>query len=105
VGDYARARELVTPDSYDLAEYNEPGYVASDNDFKFTAVNVNTVFRWEYRPGSTIFLVWTHARETFDQRAHHSDRTAFQNRLSSDALFSNEPENVLMAKVNYWFSL
>ncbi len=103
-GDYTNARELRTPDSYDLVAYAEPGYRAEDFDFRFVSANLNAVYRWEYRPGSTIYLVWAHSRARFDQRRHAPGRP-FQNGIGAGSLFSNEPENVLMAKVTYWFAL
>ncbi|MDQ3766677.1 MAG: carbohydrate binding family 9 domain-containing protein, partial [Actinomycetota bacterium] len=32
------------------------------NDFSFSSLQSNTVLRWEYRPGSTLYAVWTHGR-------------------------------------------
>ena len=40
-----------------------PGPVGSNPaDFEDAALNVNVVFRWEYRLGSTLFLVYTHSQ-------------------------------------------
>ena len=69
VGDYTNLRELARPDSYDLVPY--AGYDVTQEDFSYAAVNLNLVYRWEYRPGSTLFLVWTHARQNYDQRSFH----------------------------------
>ena len=46
------------------------------------AVNLNAVYRWEYRPGSALYLVWTHSRAQFDERsgAGHAP-AAFDNSL------------------------
>ncbi len=104
VGNYTNARELVTPDSYELEPYAVDGFRAEDFDFRFAAVNLNLVYRYQYRPGSTFYLVWTHARSEFEERGGGAgDR--FDNALSTGDLFSNEPENTLLAKVTYWFSL
>jgi hypothetical protein len=105
VGDYRRARELITPDSYDLAPYAEPGYNAADNNFSFASANMNTVFRWEYRPGSTFFLVWTHSRSRYDERRGAADPSRFRNSLRPANCFENEPENVFLAKVSYWLPI
>ena len=103
VGEYRRARELVRPDSYDLTPYDRNGFDASDSDFSYSAVNVNAVYRWEYRPGSTLFLVWTHARSSYDERGSFSGRPgAFRNDLRTGAFFNNEPENRFLAKLTYW---
>ena len=103
VGDYDRARELVEPDSYDLADYSVDGFQAQDYDFQFTAANLNMVYRWEYRPGSTLFLVWTHSRSGFDERSDGGNR--FDNSLRPDEIFRNEAENILMLKLTYWLSI
>jgi hypothetical protein len=103
VGDYSRARELAIPDTYDLIPYQEPGYEVADNDFSFTAVNLNVVYRWEYRPGSTLYLVWTHSRSQYDERGREPG--TFHNRMDTSRLFRNEPENIVLAKVSYWFAL
>lgn len=104
VGDYTNGRELVTPDTYDLRAYTRDGFQASDFDFSFAAVNVNAVYRWEYRPGSTLFLVWSHARGTYDQRSFNPPGR-FNNDIDGDALFSNEPENTFLVKLTYWLPM
>ena len=63
------------------------------------------VYRWEYRPGSTIFLVWTHARSDYDQRAFHGSVDGFANDFDLDRLFSKEAENRFLFKASYWFSI
>ena len=64
-GDYANATWLATPDSYDLRPYDiDPGQF----DFDYGAVNLNLVYRWEYRPGSTFYLVWTHNKDQYEER-------------------------------------
>lgn len=107
VGDYSEARELQTPDTYDLVPFERDWYDVDDEDFSFSAVNLNAVYRWEYRPGSTLYLVWAHSRSEYDQRAFYADadRQQFDNDLSGEALFSNEPENVFLVKVSYWLPI
>jgi hypothetical protein len=105
VGDYTNARELVTPNSYELVPYDADGFRAHDYDFLFTSANLNLVYRYEYRPGSTLYLVWTHSRSDFEERGDGEDASAFDNRLDARDLVRAEAENVLLAKVTYWFSL
>jgi hypothetical protein len=106
VGDYRNPRELVRPDSYDLAPAEDvPGFEPEDVhkfDFRYSAVNINAVLRWEYAPASTFYLVWKQGREIGESR---SDTPGFSTALDADALFDNEPENTFLAKVTYWFSL
>ncbi len=100
-GTYTNVRQLATPDSYDLQPY--ANYDASQRDFSYGAVNMNMVYRWEYRPGSTIYLVWAHERDTFDSRGTHDQPENFNNNFSVDPLFKNEAQNRFMLKVSYWF--
>ena len=106
VGDYDRVRELIRPDSYDLYTFSEPGYEAQNFDFSYAAVNINAVYRWEYRPGSTLYLVWTQGRAQEDTRAAHSSNpSSFSNNIGSGMLFRNEPENTILAKITYWIAI
>jgi hypothetical protein len=106
VGTYAEARELIRADSYDLVHYNEPGYDSHDSDFRYAAFNWNAVYRWEYRPGSTLFLVWTQSREGFNERSFDPTNAAsFRNPISLSSPFATEAENRFLAKITYWFAL
>jgi hypothetical protein len=54
------------------------------------------VLRWEYRPGSTLFLVWTQQRSGF---------SAFGNTefgRDARAMLSDRPDNVFLVKATYW---
>ena len=105
-GDYAEARELARPDSYDLIHYNEPGYDPHRSDFHYAAFNWNAVYRWQYRPGSTLFLVWTQSRSRFDQAGSHGGGPGgFHNGVLSTSPFRTEPENIFLAKVTYWLAI
>ena len=106
VGNYSEVRELIRPDSYDFIHYMEPGVDPRSYDFSFTAVNWNAVYRWEYRPGSTIYLVWTQGRSAFDQRSFHAGSPGtFANDIRLGSLFGTEPENKVLAKITYWFAI
>lgn len=105
VGDYRRGRELLRPDSYDLAEYTADGFEIDNYDFTYSSVNLNAVYRWEYRPGSTFYFVWSHSRSNYDERGFYEDATDFNNDLASGTLFDNEPENKFLVKFSYWLPI
>jgi hypothetical protein len=106
VGDYAEVRELIRPDTYDFIHFMDPAVNPHDFDFRFTAVNWNVVYRWEYRPGSTIYLVWTQGREQFDRRDFHpASPGAFNNDIRLSSMFGTEAENKVLAKITYWFAI
>jgi hypothetical protein len=104
-GTYAEARELSWADSYHLVHYNEPDYSSHDWDFRYAAFNWTAVYRWEYRPGSTLFVVWSQSRQGYAQRDASGNPLSFRNPISLSAPFSSEAENRFLAKITYWFAL
>ncbi len=68
-------------------------------DFNFKQFRSNLVIRWEYRPGSTLFLVWTQNRTGYDATGQ------FDYGKNMQELFDVWPENVFLVKLNYWFSM
>ncbi len=64
-------------------------------DFNQQAFNLNAVWRWEYRPGSTIYLVWT------QRRGVEGADGSFDFNRDWKALFAGQATNVLMLKVSY----
>jgi len=72
-------------------------------DFHTRSFQVKTVLRWEYRPGSTLFLVWTQNRGGF----FPFDPTFSAGRDLGDLLLygRDRPTNVLLVKANYWLTL
>jgi len=116
-GRFYRIGELPAARSYTLREYGKDGttltrfendsIVATDGttrfrlpvrDFNVLSFRSNFVVRWEWRPGSTAYLVWQQNRG--DQRV-----TGALIRPGSlfDAITANG-DNVFALKVNYWIS-
>lgn len=101
-GSYANIRETsATPraDEYEnrYRPYTPPG--TPDMGFNFQQLRSNTVLRWEYRPGSTVFAVWTHGRDFF---AGTAGTRTWQEEY--DNLFTQHPDNTFLIKVAYWLS-
>ncbi|MFL5575778.1 MAG: DUF5916 domain-containing protein [Gemmatimonadaceae bacterium] len=67
-------------------------------DFNSRSLRGNAVLRWEYRPGSTLFFVWTQERSA-DAPTGVGDFALDRDRR---ALFRAHPDNVFQVKVNYW---
>ena len=74
-------------------------YSLNDQDFNVRSLVGNIVFRWEYRPGSTLFLVWQRTQED------EVGRGDFVFGRDLRALIRAPAENAFMVKVNYWFAL
>lgn len=68
-------------------------------DFTFLQFRSNAVLRWEYRPGSALFVVWQHGRSGFNG----DGRFDFSRGVGD--LFRQPGENTFVVKLNYWFSL
>jgi hypothetical protein len=57
------------------------------------------VFRWEYRPGSTLFVVWNEGRQGY------LSQEGFTN-FGSDIrnLMALHPANTFLVKMSYWLN-
>jgi hypothetical protein len=72
-------------------------YRFEDPNFNFRSFQSNLVVRWEYRPGSTLFLVWSQGRDSFE-----SDYNTGLN-YSAKELWDAYPHNVFLVKFAYRF--
>ncbi|CAN5476981.1 hypothetical protein BH23BAC4_BH23BAC4_09290 [soil metagenome] len=117
VNRFSGYKELAAPRTRDFVRYGadrgtivqdgnsfiiDPGdggesFRITDPSFTLRSVQGNAVLRWEYRPGSTFFLVWQQLRTGFldDQVL---DPSPHFGRMWSDPV-----QNVFLAKFTYWF--
>jgi hypothetical protein len=79
--------------------HTTPELSFADPDFNFRQFRSNLVARWEYKPGSVLYLVWTHNRTSSE------DIRNDQLDYNLKGLFREHAENVFLIKFNYWFSL
>ena len=100
-GDYKGFMRVNDP----LADKFEQRFTTYDEsrvenpDFNFRALRSNAVLRWEYRPGSALFLVWSQGREAFGE---YGD---YQFSRDADRLFGAKGTNVLLVKATYWLGI
>ncbi len=97
--DYSNFKKLVPPDGFEYVDTSVYNEAEQQPDFNWRSFNSNVVLRWEYRPGSTLFLVWTQFRETWENIGD------FRFRRDWDNLFDTVPNNTFLIKLNYWWSL
>ncbi|MEW5796620.1 MAG: DUF5916 domain-containing protein [Candidatus Zixiibacteriota bacterium] len=71
-----------------------------NHDFAFGSLNSTFLFRWEYRPGSTLYVVWTRSKSDYDPAANDLDL-----KRDLDRFFSVGSENLFLIKASYWFNL
>ena len=102
-GRYTDWKELADPRAKRLANryvpYESPTG-AGPGGFRFMQFRSNTVLRWEYRPGSTLFLVWAQGRQAYEE----GEPWQFDSGRDPRALFERHPDNTLLLKVAYWLN-
>ncbi len=119
-GDYTSFRQLTEPGQLDLPVYGQgagsietltngdgavsyrvtgdDGGTAEFDDPSFTvrALQGNAVLRWEYRPGSALFVVWQQQRNGFEPDG------ALRFGRDVRGIFRDTPTNVFLVKLSYW---
>jgi hypothetical protein len=94
-GGYGVPKYQVAPARYDFAPFNG---AAPDRSFTTRSLRGNAVLRWEYRPGSTCYLVWQ------QERLNDELLTDFQTGDAISTLLDAPARNVLVAKWSYWIN-
>ncbi len=97
-GRYNTFGELAAARSRLLLPVDPAGTALADQDFNVRSFRSNLVLRWEWRPGSTLYLVWQQDRETEEIR---------RARASVSDLFGSlgaRGDNFFAIKASWWFS-
>jgi hypothetical protein len=119
VGNYAGFKQFAQPRTFDFFEFGrggwgldydpaarrytvDPGdgghpFEFSNPDFNFKSLRLNAIYRWEWRPGSALYVVWT------QQRKDETRPGVFDLGRDLGSTFSAPANDVLMFKVAYWF--
>jgi hypothetical protein len=130
-GDYGALREFRAPGTFEFLTYGEElgtvarqangyyrvdpdgdgpaaSFLVQDLDFNYRSLLGNAVLRWEWRPGSTLFLVWQQSRaRTVDGLEIDPELQRIGNfDLGRDTreLLGIRPDNIFLVKVNYWLN-
>ncbi|NTV84379.1 MAG: hypothetical protein HGA23_08790 [Bacteroidales bacterium] len=83
---------------YTVTEGNNK-YSFDNPDFSFREFRSNLVARWEYRPGSTLYLGWGHNRSGMDNVYN----PALDDNISE--LYGIPATNVFMVKMSFWLGI
>jgi hypothetical protein len=73
-------------------------FTFANPDFTLRSLRGNAVYRWEFKPGSVLYLAWTHSRAGSD---HSGDLDLWRDR---NALYSAQPDNVFLMKMSWWYA-
>jgi hypothetical protein len=103
-GTYTNVRQVSsTPraDNYDdrYAPYADTSVTNNPGGFNFKALQSNVVLRWEYNPGSTVFVVWNQGRQG---NAIEQGTNGFRGDVRD--LLTLHPANTFLVKVSYWLN-
>jgi hypothetical protein len=120
VGDYDQFKEFLRPAAFDFRTYGADGstltydsslrqYLADpdgagaassftfgDPDFNLKSLRLNTVFRWEVKPGSNLYAVWQRQAQDF------ANPGVFRFGRDASAVFSAPGDDVFLVKMAYW---
>ncbi len=104
-GAYSDFKALARPKSFAFDHWNDgtstfdsATFTPPNPDFNFKSLRGNAVLRWEYLPGSTIYVVWTQNREDFENTG------SFNLGNSMRRLTRGRPDNIFMVKLSYWWN-
>jgi hypothetical protein len=119
-GDYFGFKELARPRTFDFTEYgtalgslsravtgakyivdpdgtgNADSFTFDDPDFSLRSLKVNAVFRWEMKPGSNFYAVWTR------QQKDETDPGVFRAGRDARAMFTASGDDIILFKIAYW---
>jgi len=119
-GAYGDFKELATPATYDFLHYgtsgsslsydpaariysvdpdgsgSAPSFSFGNPDFNFKSLKLNAVFRWEFRPGSNLYIVWTSQREDLSRPG------VFRAGRDLSTLFRAPSNDIVLVKMAYW---
>jgi hypothetical protein len=102
-GPYTDLREVSNPRAAGYLDRWLPyGSSALNDGFNFRQFRSNSVLRWEYRPGSSLYFVWAQERTSSEGGPN---TPAFNSRQDARSLFGSHPGNVFLVKGSYWLSL
>jgi uncharacterized protein DUF5916/cellulose/xylan binding protein with CBM9 domain len=73
-------------------------FTIDNPDFNSRSLRGNAVFRWEYRPGSVLYVAWTHSR------AGEASVGDFRFSRDWNALLDSRPDNILLVKASWWLA-
>ncbi|MEO7104056.1 MAG: DUF5916 domain-containing protein, partial [Gemmatimonadaceae bacterium] len=117
-GKYSSFKQLKAPRTYSFDVYGQdigtisrdasgytidpdgtgaaPSFGIGDPNFNIRSLHGDAVLRWEYRPGSTFYVVWQQQRDGYEPIGD------FSFGRDAGAIFRAQPTNVFLVKFAYW---
>ncbi len=98
-GSYSDYKQLVDGRAAKYEDRYRPYAYSGSADFNIRSFRTTNVLRWEYRPGSQLFLVWQQGRSDY---LDHGD---FRFGRDFSRVFSAPSRNVFLIKFSYWLNM
>jgi hypothetical protein len=97
-GEYSDYKELVQPRAEPFERQFTPVAFQGSPDFTYKSLRMTNVLRWEYKPGSALYVVWQQGRE------ESSGYGRFRFRQNFGDMFGMPGTNVFLVKFSYWLN-
>jgi hypothetical protein len=116
-GKYGATKEFAEPGTYDFLVYGRDvgevsngriypngvtnpavSFAVPQPDFNVGSLRGNAVLKWDWRPGSTMYVAWQQTRNSFQPIGE------FRFNHDVDELFGSVPDNIFLVKVSYWLN-
>jgi hypothetical protein len=101
---YTDAQKTFADNTYSIDENldGNTDYSFGNNDFNVQQFLSNLVLRWEYSPGSSVYLVWSQNRSNY---VNSGEMNYFNDMGDLFNKNNNVPNNVFLIKFSYRFGL
>jgi hypothetical protein len=97
-GAYDRFKQLVNGRAARYEDRYAPIAYDGNPDFNYRSFRTTNVLRWEYKPGSALFVVWQQGREDV------LDAGRFNFSRDFGGIFSAPARNAFLVKWSYWIN-
>ncbi len=98
-GEYSNYKQLVDGRAEHYADRYQPYGYSGNADFNIRSFRTTNVLRWEYRPGSSLFMVWQQGKSDEQQYGDFNFTRDF------GGAFSAPSKNVFLIKFTYWLNM
>jgi hypothetical protein len=98
-GFYTNYKELVDGRAENYADRYTPYAYSGNADFNVRSFRATNVLRWEYRPGSALFVVWQ------QNKSDSGDQGDFNFGRDFSGVFTAPTHNVFLVKFSYWLNM
>ena len=98
-GDYSNYKELVDGRAEKYEDRYRPYAYSGNANFNIRSFRTTNVVRWEYKPGSTLFLVWQQGKSDYQEIGD------FRFGRDFGGVFRAPSNNVFLVKFSYWLNM